>query len=187
MRKFFAQLSKLSDVTFDALGIGYVGDRDCSPEGENDFILDVPMYRQVHSYTCGAVAGLMVVRSFYSRSSDTEFFDKCNLSEEGTTTRNLVKALRGSNVGVKIEHGLSFKQVKKRLEDGYPLITCLKHSPGIEHWVVIFGYCSSPEALYIAGTGPAYLRKRSSRLFVWKDFRSKLGGEKEFLVCWGTK
>ena len=83
-------LQKAFNLFSDATGIALVGDSLTHARDEDETTLDVPGYRQTHTYTCGFVAGLMVLHTFKPGSSIDRFFKRVDPDEEmGTSTTRL--------------------------------------------------------------------------------------------------
>ncbi|HYF35367.1 MAG TPA: C39 family peptidase [Prosthecobacter sp.] len=151
--------------------------------------LDLPGYRQMDAYSCGFVAGAMVLRCFHPRRSLRRFFDLCQPHyDTGISTTALIAALRASGVGVSTRRDLTFARIVKALDAGYPIITVV-HTPvpNVDHWVVVYGYGRSPNRLFVAGDGLRIIGARGSRKEVdWETFQQTVWAYRRLgLVCWG--
>ncbi len=148
----------------------------------SDCTLDIPLYRQLKSYTCGFVAAAMVVHTFDKSKSLSDIWELITPDFDwGVQTGALVRGLRKLNIGVSLKHNLNFLEVKKQIEAGYPIITTVKRR-GMGHWVVIYGVNESSKELLIAASGIAYI---SRHRYTWKEFKGMEFRDREFLVCWG--
>ena len=115
------------DKAADRAEIAYHGQWLTRVDSDVAVTLAVPGYRQTHSYTCGFVAGLMVLHTFRPRASSTVFYYKVSPDEDtGTSTTALVRALRQSNIGVSRRTNLSFAGIQGAINDGFPVITCIR-------------------------------------------------------------
>jgi len=148
-----------------------------------DLSLEIPFYKQLKTYTCGFVAGSMIVHAFDKRKSFSTIWEMLTpTSKDGLPTENLMKGLRKLKVGVQKRHHLSFKQVSNALDKGNPIMVSVL-AKGCEHWVVIYGYNEERKEILIAGNGlvPVFNRHRYS----WDEFKEIEGTDEEFLICWG--
>ncbi len=148
-----------------------------------DSSLEIPFYKQLKSYTCGYVAGAMIVHAFDKRRSLTTIWDNLTPNEDyGLYTHELIKGLRKMNVGVNKRHNLSFKQICNAINKGHPI--CVTIDVGhCEHWVVIYGVNEENEELLLAGNGLPYLNRHR---YTWEEFKEFEGSDEEFLICWGN-
>jgi hypothetical protein len=160
------------------------------PDDPNVCTLDVPGYKQIESYTCGYVAGAMIMHTFHPRRSLERMIKLCAPDyETGVQTTTLVRALRASGIGVAVRENLTFADICKAIESGYPIVTLTKTPrEDVVHWVVIYGYGKATNRLFIAGDdkwnfiGTLLGRKEVS----WSDFQRSIWGQRGFgLICWG--
>lgn len=146
-------------------------------------------YRQLESYTCGVVAGAMVLHTFHPRRSLEKFFELCDADyDQGLDTKPLIRSLRASGVGVKEHKDLTFAKIVNSLDNGYPIITLVKTSdPKVDHWVVLYGYGKNPDRLFLAGEGvPLVDNILGGKERYWQNFSSMEWAEQGFgLQCWG--
>jgi hypothetical protein len=185
IRKIFSMgIPDLLDGFSEKTGICVVRDRlshPCSPEVVT---LDIPGYRQVESYTCGFVAGLMVLHTFRPTACIDAFYKAVKPTEKhGASTRKVVNALRKFDIGVSIRHDLDFTAICQQIDSGFPIIACVHTSdPEIDHWVVIYGYGTRPNRVFIAANGLPYFARRE---YTYAEY-ARLSAPKGFgLVCWG--
>jgi hypothetical protein len=151
--------------------------------------LDLPGYKQMDAYSCGFVAGAMVLRCFHPRRSLRRFFDLCRPHyDTGISTTALITALRASGVGVSYRKNLTFGKLARALDAGYPVITVV-HTPmpNVDHWVVIYGYGRQPNRLFIAGDGLRVIGAWGARKEVaWERFVKEVWAYRGHgLICWG--
>ena len=138
--------------------------------------LNVPGYCQIESYTCGFMAGLIVLHTFKPNADSTDFFytvDPCRVM--GTTTEELKGSLGAWDIGVDEYDNLDIDEICLHIDDGYPVITTLNVYPGMDHWVVIYGYDGN-ELLLANNNHNRLTRKEFRRQWPEKGFG---------LVCWG--
>lgn len=157
---------------------------DHPDEHEDALTLDLKGFRQLESYTCGAVAGLMVLLTFKPRASQKRFFKRANPDREyGTSNSRLVKALRQSGIGVSERDDLTFEDIADLINQGFPIIITVKTKDReVDHWVVIYGIARKPRAVFIAGEGFHLFRSRRTP---WAEFRRRWSPQGSGLVCWG--
>jgi hypothetical protein len=169
------------DDLVDLTGLEVRAESIPSPCDENETILDIAGYKQNKSYSCGFVAGLMVLHTFYPRKSINSFYYRINPDPVyGTQTNCLISALRKSGISVSVVKGnvFNFNKVARWIEEGKPIITTVD---GDSHWVVIFGVGYKPNRIFIAGYG--LFQKQE---FTWSEFRHKIrGGLGDSLICSG--
>ena len=148
--------------------------------------LNIAAYRQVESYTCGFVAGLMVLHTFRPSASVDRFYRKVRPNPRTrASTRKVTEALRNSGVGVSVRHDLDFSGIREQIDAGFPIISCVHtDNPAVEHWVVLYGYGIRPNRVFIAANGLPYLARRE---YPYSEY-SRLSSPKRFgLVCWGKR
>jgi hypothetical protein len=151
--------------------------------------LDLPGYKQMDAYSCGFVAGAMVLRCFHPRRSLRRFFDLCQPHyDTGISTTALITALRSSGIGVSYRKDLTFNKFARALDAGYPVITVV-HTPmpNVDHWVVVYGYGRRPNRLFIAGDGLRVIDACGSRKEVaWDAFVKQVWAYRGHgMICWG--
>ena len=152
---------------------------------ENEHKLAVPFYAQTDCYSCGATAGLAVMRTFHPRASFRSFYRACSPSpENGTTEARLVKALRSHGIGVSIRTDLDYASIRAAIESGFPIIagTGVEMFDDGDHWTVIYGIGWKPRRVFICNQPRlGYSREELS----WNEFRSIWTPRGRGLVCWG--
>jgi hypothetical protein len=172
------------DAWSNRTGIVVVRDRLSHPGTDDVVTLDIAAYRQVESYTCGFVAGLMVLHTFRPSASIDRFYREVRpCSRYGASTRKVADALRKSGVGVSVRHDLDFAGIRGQIDAGFPIIACVHtDDPAVEHWVVIYGYGLRPNRVFIAANGLPYFARRK---YSYAEY-SRLSSPSRFgLVCWG--
>ena len=172
-----AALDRISDLT------GYAAIRvplqKASRPGE--VTLDLTGYRQVDSYSCGAVAAAMVVKFLHPEIS----FERIHgvvapCRELGVGTTRLSRALRLLGVGVRRAR-LTFPDLRAAINAGSPvLVVVTTGDPNTSHWVVIYGYGLRPKLLFVAGQGVPFITRQR---VLWPDFRQQWVTPGEGLVC----
>jgi hypothetical protein len=150
----------------------------------DEVTLDVPGYCQVDSFSCGAVAGYMILKTFKPKTDFDAFYrrvDPC--PENGCGTIKLVKALRSSGIGAQIHARLTVANIRKSIDDGFPIITTI-HNPTAEsaHWVVIYGYGKRPARVFLATNGIPFFNRKVVSV---ETFRSIWKPKGNGLICWG--
>ena len=129
--------------------------------GPNEVTLDLPGYCQLDSYCCGVVAGVMALKLFQPRASFTAFHERVQPHpENGTSTTQLVRALRQSGLRVTDRADLTFAGLCATIDAGSPVIVVVQN-PGVDaaHWVVVYGYGRKPNRVFLATNGYPFLAK----------------------------
>jgi hypothetical protein len=149
--------------------------------------LMVPGYKQTQTYTCGFVAGLMVLHALYPKSSIEAFYRRVNPDPEmGTTIKKLLEALKLSGIGASVRRGMQFLDIQRHIDAGFPIITLVTGDKDTTHWVVIYGYGSesgkNPPRVFVAGRQLFHQPAISWPRFC--ELQSPFGFG---LVCWGRK
>ncbi len=172
------------DTFSETTGFVAVRDRLHHPGGDDVVTLDVPGYKQANTFCCGAIAGLMILRTFQPKASIDAFYRLVDPdADHGTDTAELVRALKKSGVGVDVRYNLNWRSVHKAIHDGFPIATVINtKDTSIHHWVVIYGVGLNPNRVYLAGDGPPWIGKREH---AWPDFTRRWRPKGFGLVCWG--
>jgi len=151
----------------------------------NEVTLKLPGYRQLDSYSCGAIAVAMVTKFLRPAVS----FERCYTTvnpqpRTGAGTQRVLRALRSLGLKVLHRHHLTFAALRAAIDAGCPVLVCVQTAePHIDHWVVLYGYGQRPNLVFIAGQGLPFLsRQRMS----WSDFRQQWTPRGVGLVCWKT-
>lgn len=137
---------------------------------------------QTQPHTCGAVAGLTVLRHFKPGISADSFFRSVNPTEEdGAGEGKLVRALRSYGLRVQVRRAMAFADIAAAIDLNRPVLVAVKTSdPSVDHWVAVYGYGVRPNRVFLAGTGlPLVSRKE----YGWGEFRRMWSGSGEGLVC----
>ncbi len=145
--------------------------------------LDFTGYRQVNSYACGAVASAMVVKYLRPQVSFEHIHAAVNPTQtSGAGTLRVIRALRLLQIGVSRKAKLTFDDISAAIEDGRPVLACVKtDEPDTHHWVVIYGYARRPNIVFVAGQGLPLIGKQR---VTWQQFRRQWTPPGEGLVCW---
>jgi hypothetical protein len=167
---------------------GWVAVRVTLQRAANDreVTLEVPGYRQINSYACGAVAAAMVVKYFRPQVSFARIYDAVDPTQRfGAGTTRVMRALRSLGVGVSRKTDLTFADICDAIDADRPIIVCVKTGDrGVDHWVVIYGYGRRPNRVFVAGQGlPFFARQRTA----WPKFRKVWSPRGEGLLCWKAK
>lgn len=153
---------------------------------DNETKLLVPGYRQLNGYACGPVSVYSVVKTFYPKASYQKMSQDCNPSEDdGAGLPDLVRGLRRNGVGASERWGLTFTDIAKAIEKGFPIIVgeC-RNGEGSDHWCVITGYGKSPNRVFTCNQ-PNKVALSGREEFTWSDWK-EIWDEHGFgLVCWG--
>src|ERR1044071_1655927 len=172
------------DTISETTGIWAIPELLPMASNDNEVTLNVPGYCQVNTYACGAVAGLMVLKTFRPKASTDAFYRRVNPHPEpGCGTGKLIRALRRSGLGVSDRDDLTFHRLCREIDEGFPVIVVIEN-PLFEssHWIVIYGYGRKPDRVFLATNGfPILNRKIVPR----KDFERIWRPRGNGLVVWG--
>jgi hypothetical protein len=176
------------DIFAERTGIRVLNLPLSHPRAREVTTLMVPGYKQTQTYTCGFVAGLMVLHALYPKSSSLAFYRRVNPDPEmGTTIKKLLEALKLSGIGASVRRGMQFRDIQRHIDAGFPIITLVKTGEkDTTHWVVIYGYGNesgkNPPRVFVAGRQLFHQPAISWPRFC--ELQSPFGFG---LVCWGRK
>ena len=181
---------KIRDDITIATGVVVVRDLLTFSDADDDnaVTLDVKGYRQTDSFSCGFVAGLMALHTFYPKRSIDRFYKLVSPDRDwGTSTTRLLRALRSSGVAVTNQRNLNFDSLYDTVQAGYPLITTVKNGTADdEHWIMIYGVGKSPKRVFIAGNSiPVFGYLTRDHEMRWVDFKKIWAPNGFGLVCSG--
>jgi hypothetical protein len=174
--KILEWLDRLADKT----GIRIMPDILPHPGGDDVTTLAVPGYRQIDSFSCGAAAALMAVRTFRPGFPAGDFHDLCS-PVDGIQNQRLIRFLRKSGLGVSERGDLTFTAIAEQIDAGFPIITLVNEKDGLQHWVVIYGVGRKPNRVFVAGVKLPFIGRKA---FTWREF-SRTWVTGYGLVCWG--
>jgi ABC-type bacteriocin/lantibiotic exporter with double-glycine peptidase domain len=180
------QAGRIADAVSDLTGYAAVRVPLQKASRPGEVTLDFTGYRQVNTYACGAVAAAMIVK--YLRPPVS--FERIHAAvapcpEIGAGTLRVTRALRSLGIGVKRQTRLTFEDIGTALDDGRPVLVCVRtHEADTDHWVVLYGYGRRPKLVFVAGQGWPFLTKQRVK---WPDFRQQWSPPGEGLVCWKAK
>jgi len=151
---------------------------------EKSFCLDVPGFRQVSSYSCGYIVGLMVARFFDSSVPEDEFYTAIDpTAEYGVPDEQLIEVLWRFGVKVRFRAGLSFEDLEKNIRASRPMITSVRRRTH-GHWVVIYGIGREPDRVYVSGNEvPGLGRLFRSHEMPREEFEKIWDEERFCLIC----
>ncbi len=179
------------DLLVEKTGMRILKERLDHPGTCDVTTLLVPGYKQTQAYTCGFVAGLMVLHALYPKASAEAFYRRVRPDPKmGTSNKKLIQALRHSGVSLSVvSSGLGFPEIQRNIDSGFPILTLLKtNSEDVTHWVVIYGYGiksgKAPKRIFAAGNGLPFFNQPA---IPWPRFRQMQSPLGFGLVCWGRK
>jgi ABC-type bacteriocin/lantibiotic exporter with double-glycine peptidase domain len=154
--------------------------------GHNEKTLDLPGYRQVDSYSCGAIAVAMIVKCLRPTMDFERIYAAVNPHREyGTPTTRAIRGMRSLGVGVSRRTNLTFDDICASIEAGRPIMVCVKSTEkNAYHWTVIYGYSRRPNLVFVAGRGLHFLPVQQMK---WPAFRKEWSPPGEGLVCWKAR
>ena len=146
--------------------------------------LDIPGYRQIDSFSCGPVVGLMLVHTWHPRVSPRHFYDRCLTTDQsGTPTNRLVRALRQCGVGVSTHEQMKWRDITDTIDEGFPVATVVGR-PDCLHWVLIYGVGINPDRIYLAGNSIPVVGRTEYDRYTFENMWDPYGFG---LVCWGKE
>ncbi|MEN9677412.1 MAG: hypothetical protein RIS76_3308 [Verrucomicrobiota bacterium] len=178
----------IANLISKVTGVVCVPDRLAHPR--DAVTLDLSGYSQIDDFSCGAVAGWIVLEAFDRRRSFRKFYDCCSpKNPSGTSTPRLAHALCENGLGVQhLRHRISFARLCRAIDDGLPVICCVDHDKRDDHahWLVVYGYQERPARVFVAGNGWLHLLGFSlmgEHVISRRRFeRMRVTGA---LICWG--
>ena len=137
--------------------------------GPGEFTLDLPGYRQIDSFSCGAVAAAMAAKFLRPRLSFQRVYDLVSpCSQTGAGMTRVIRALRSLEIRVSHHTNLGFPAICNVIRGGSPVLVCIKtREPQIIHWVTIYGFGRKPGVLFVAGQGMPFVGRQR---IAWKHF-----------------
>ncbi len=168
-------LNLISDLT----GLRAVIDPLPHPRRAKCKTLVIPGYKQVQNYTCGFIAAANVLHLFSPEADLHALYAKLD-DHEGTTETEVASALRLYGVAVRRRTTLDFPSLRKALRSGAPII-CSVQSTFHGHWVVVYGYDSVRESVFVCGNGNLPVLNRKEVNF--ERFCEKWDPSGNGLVC----
>ncbi len=170
------------DEVFTRLKKDYVQELLSRARVEGDVVIDIPGYRQIKSFSCGFVSGVMVLEGFGKKIDTEKFYQDCRPHQEwGISTRKLSDALRKNGIKVKIRQKLKFDEVAEAIAAGNPIITTVKRRNDIQHWIVIYGVNKRTKEIFVAGD-KFWFTPDSTRQ-KWDPYRKRFPTWADFLIC----
>ena len=134
-------------------------------------------YRQVRGYTCGFASTLTVLHAFQRRIAPKELYRRLGTDREGTGQTAIVRELRSAGVSANPRYDMDLATLQRTLDQG-KLVIGYHH--GVEHWVVIYGYGTGPNRIFIADPVIEWRHEHS-----WAHYGPKLKGFG--IVCSGRQ
>ncbi len=179
------------DLLVEKTGMRILKERLAHPGTSDVTTLLIPGYKQTQAYTCGFVAGLMVLHALYPKASAEAFYRRVRPDPKmGTSNKKLIQALRQSGVSLSVvSSGLGFPEIQRNIDSGFPILTILKtNSDNEAHWVAIYGYGiktgKASNRIFVAGNGLPFFNQPA---IPWSRFRQMQSPMGFGLVCWGRK
>ena len=176
-------MTALLDIAAAITGVRAVPDILHHPSDPSVETLKIPGRFQTQAYTCGFVAGLMILRHFRPSASAARFYaDVAPDPATGTSNRRLMLALRKHGIAVTCKIDLDFEGVAAAVAKGSPMAVLVRTGVRRQfHWVVVYGVGRMPRRVYVAANGLPLL---SQKEYSWREFRVSLWAPAGFaLVC----
>lgn len=151
---------------------------------ENEVTLDIAGYRQTDTYSCGAAAGFSIARTFHPEVTYEDFFTALRPHPvHGVSPHRLKKILKKFGVGTSMREYMTFEQIAKAIDDGFPIIVGRLTEHGQEHWSVIYGYGVLPQRVFLIGRSGNPLLPP---IMTWTEFESSFRAVRgPAIKCWG--
>jgi hypothetical protein len=170
----------------DATKIRVLPDRLPHPKDSNVETLKLPGYVQSQSYTCGFVAGLMILHYFRPDFPAEKFYERIRPHErKGVSRRRLMDCLRWHELRVIWRTDLDFSGIVDAIDEGRPIAVVVRaRDRDADHWVVIYGYGRKPNRAFVAANGIPLLSRKQ---YPWGFFKQHYWEMPGFgLVCAGA-
>lgn len=151
---------------------------------DDEVTLDIRSFRQIDTFSCGAGAGFSVVSTFHPEAEFDDFYKALRPRHgEGTSTAQLTRALKQFKIGYRLREYMSFQEITKSIDDGFPIIVGRLTEHGEDHWSVIYGYGLDPKCVFLIGrSGNPFLQAKTD----WDEFRSSFRAVRgPAIQCWG--
>lgn len=153
-------------------------------QSDDEVTLDIAGYRQTDTFSCGASAGYTIVKTFHPEVDFDDFFTALRPDpERGVSVSMLLRALKKFKVGTSIKDYMSFREIAKAIDSGYPVIVGRLTEHGQDHWSVIYGYGNNPQRVFLVNRSGNPLLPP---IMGWTEFQSSfraVGGPA--IKCWG--
>lgn len=151
---------------------------------DDEVTLDLPTYHQVDTFSCGATAGFSVVAAFRQDCSFDQFYESlAPIPGQGVSCGRLVRTLRKFRVGCRVQEYMSFNQIVKSIDAGFPIIAGRLTEHGEDHWCVVYGYGRQPKRVFLIGRSANPLLPAQ---IDWEAFRSSFRAVRgPAIQCWG--
>ena len=179
-------LNNVQEYVVNLTGVRLLPDRLLHPRGTNVETLPIPGYCQTQTYTCGFVAGLMILRYFRPDYPAERLYGIVRPDPRwGTSRRRLKMALEVSGLRVSQRRNLDFKGICAAIDHRKPIAVVVDVDEQTSHWVVVYGYGRKPNRVYVAANGLPLLSRKE---YPWGSFKQYLWSEPGIgLVCSGPK
>ncbi len=149
-----------------------------APHGDATVVAKpIRAYLQVRGYTCGYASTLTVLHAFQRRIKPIDLYKSLGTDYGGTGQTAIIRELRANGVSANLRYNLDFDALKRSIDAG-KLIIGYHHR--VEHWVVIYGYGTAPNRVFIADP---VVEWRSEHL--WDQYGPKL--QNFGIVCSGRR
>ncbi|MGJ8653018.1 MAG: cysteine peptidase family C39 domain-containing protein [Opitutaceae bacterium] len=174
-KKFGHYLNEISELT----GVRAVIDPLPHPKRAQCETSAIPGYKQVQDYSCGFIAAANVLHLF-NPEAELEHLYAALDDRDGTNESDVIEALRAYGLGVRRRTTLDYTSMCEAVRDGSPVI-CAVQAHFSLHWVVIYGYDSKSETVFICGNG--LLPRLNKKELTYEDFCEKWKPKGNGLVC----
>lgn len=124
-------------------------------------------YRQVRNYSCGFASAWMVAKHFRPGADPRSLFDRLGTSRDGTRQTAIVRELRSLGLSANVRYDIDLRRIRIEIDRGKPIIGYLHDD---HHWIVIYGYATAPDHLFIADPHPG-----EPSIYPWKKIGRRLG------------
>ena len=180
-------IHKVLDLVANTTKIRVLPDRLLHPKGPNVETLKVPGYYQSQGYTCGFVAGLMILHYFRPDFKAERLYERIRPHKaRGVSRRRLMDCLRSHGLRVTWRTDLDFSGIADAIDHGKPIAVVVRtRNIDVDHWVVIYGYGRKPNKVYLAANGLPFLSRKE---YPYNMFKAHFWETPGFgLVCAGAK
>jgi len=178
-------MPRKSDNSVSSPPIPPIPDAPDDDLAENEVKLEVPGYRQMDDHSCGPVAAWSILQTFHPGSTSYHaFYADCEADEDGANEIQIIRALRMNRIGVGLRDEMTFKDLIKTIDRGFPILSSIRQRGWEDHWVCIYGYGLKPSRVFTCNH--AQNGSHGRKEYRWSEWRRRWDPSSQYLICWGT-
>jgi ABC-type bacteriocin/lantibiotic exporter with double-glycine peptidase domain len=131
-------------------------------------VVPIAGHFQVTPYTCGFASVLTVLRSYGRSVNERELYQRLGTGRDGTSEGAILSELDRAGIQVEVRQDLDHEGIRKVIDQRRLIVG---YHQGLDHWLVVHGYGTGPERVFVADSLVGNRREHS-----WADYGPKLGG-----------